>query len=237
MRLSGSGLGPGPVLLDGMARILVVAFSVGGKSLTNILERAGHDVTVAGSASEASTMLARSSPDLLLSELRLGAFNGIHLAIRHRSSHPKMRTIILDSAYDPVLAGDARHCEATYLVEPVSEAQLLTAVSRTLTEKVPSRRWPRKRPHSPVEVNAAEQVARVLDLSYGGLRLETERAANFPGPFHVVFARSGVAIDARPVWSRLAPSGSWWHGAEVSISNSDSEDAWRQFVDSMQSPS
>lgn len=219
-----------------MAQILVVAFSGHGRTLVNILEGAEHDVRGAGSGPQAFDMLAGYSPDLLISELRLGAFNGLHLVLRHRSSHPAMRAIILDSQYDPVLAGDARHYGATYLVEPIGEAQLLAAVSRELAGGNPQRRWPRTRPLAPLVVSVDERPTRVLDLSYGGLKLETEKRGTFPGPFHVVVPGSGLAIEARPVWTHPAPSGTWWCGAEVFTPSSRSEEAWRQFVDSLQVP-
>ena len=203
----------------------------------NILEGAGHDVISADSAPQAFDILASSSPDLLISDVRLGAFNGLHLVIRHRSSHSTMRAIILDSKHDPVLADDARHHGATYLAGPIGEAQLLAAVSRELAEKSPQRRWPRKRPLDPLVVSADERPARVLDLSYGGLKLETEREGDFPGPFHVVVPGLGLPIEARPVWTHPAPSGTWWCGAEVFTPSSQTEEAWRQFVDSLQAPS
>jgi len=220
-----------------MAHILVVAVSAHGRALIKILEGAGHDLIGAGSAPEAFHILVSRSPDLLISELRLGAFNGLHLVLRHRSSHPAMHAIILDRTYDPVLAGDAHHYGATYLVEPISEAQLLAAVSRKLAEGSLQRRWPRTRPLAPLVVSAAERPARVLDLSYGGLKLETDEARNFPGPFHVVVPGLSLAIEARPVWNQPAPSGSWWCGAEVRAPSSQTEEAWRQFVDSLRSPS
>lgn len=216
-----------------MAQILVVAFSGQGNALLNLLRSAGHHVIGAITAPEAIELLAHHSPDLLISELRLGAFNGLSLVIRHQSSHPNMGAIILDRLYDPVLAGDARHYGAVYLVEPISESQLLAQVARKLTKLNPQRRWPRKRPTSRLVAQVAEQAALVMDVSYGGLRLETPRAGELPARFLISFPGSGVSIQARPVWVHPAPSGSWWCGAEVSDASRKAHQKWRQLVDSV----
>ena len=220
-----------------MAQVLVVAFSPQGLTVSKLVVRLGHDVITASSAPEAIEILTSHSPDLLISELRLGAFNGIQLLIRHQRSHPNMRAIILDSSYDPVLAGDVKHQNAAYLVGPIDEAQLAAEIARNLREIHPRRRWRRKRPTEPLLAQVADQPARVLDLSYGGMKLEAAQADEFPPRFHIVFPNFGVAVQARPIWTHPAPTGSWWCGAEVSDASPIVQEEWRQLVDSVREPS
>ena len=78
-----------------MAKILVVAASGKGPALQALLEDAGHEVRLATTFPDAVASLAQDSPDLLATEVQLGAFNGLHVVIRHRDSHPNMRVIVI----------------------------------------------------------------------------------------------------------------------------------------------
>jgi len=50
--------------------------------IVDLLSHAGYQVTSVGSFREATKVLSTDPPDLLITELRLGAFNGLHLVIR-----------------------------------------------------------------------------------------------------------------------------------------------------------
>jgi DNA-binding NtrC family response regulator len=86
----------------------------------------------AGNFTEAKTVLSTQVPDLLITELRLGDFNGLHLVVRARSSQSAIATIVLTRFPDPVLEAEAKRLGAAYLVNPVKPAELLTVVSREL---------------------------------------------------------------------------------------------------------
>ena len=217
-----------------MAQILLVTFSGLGRALLRLLSDAGHEVLVTETAAAAIDVLASHSPDLMISEIRLGAFNGLYLVLRHQESHPRMRAILLDRSYDSVLAGDAHHYGATYLSEPLDEANLLEQVSRELAKTTSQRRWPRKQPTDELVAHVDETSARVLDLSYGGLRLEVPQAASVPNQLHLVFPGFGLAIQARSVWTHPASHGSMWCGAELLAATLAAESKWRHLVDSVQ---
>jgi len=216
-----------------MVTLLLVTMSGRGPTLRALLESGGYEVITAASVPEATRMLAGICPDLLLSELHLGEFNGLNLVLRHQQSHPTMRAVILSKVYDPVLSADAQNCGAVYITEPVDDERLLEVIARTLQQENPQRRWPRKRPINRLRVRMSGRPARVIDMSYGGLRLEATHASEIPPRFQVVFDDLGVAIEARPVWSRRGPAGSWWYGADVSNLGRAAEQQWRQLVDSV----
>ena len=50
----------------------------------------GIEVRSARSFDEAKTLLAAERPHLLITDLRLGQYNGLHLVLRSRSDHPEM---------------------------------------------------------------------------------------------------------------------------------------------------
>jgi DNA-binding response OmpR family regulator len=213
-----------------MRQILLVTFSDRGPARKELLERAGHEVIVARAAPRAIELLARHSPDLLISEIRLGAINGLYLVIRHQETHPGMQAILIDESYDRVLARDARRYQGAYLTEPLDEATLLAQVSGSVAR----RRWPRKRLGGRMVAEVQDQSALVLDLSYGGLRLEIPETHDVPSQsFPVVFPARGMTIHARAVWSRPSASGATWCGAERSDGDAMSETEWRDLVDSV----
>ena len=99
-------------------------------------------------------------------------------------------------------------------------------------EIVRQRSWPRKQLRDPLLAHIGEQPARVLDLSYGGFRLEVAHA-DFPARFQIAFRGLGVRIEARAIWTRPAPAGLWWCGAEVCDPRTTAETGWRQLVESV----
>jgi DNA-binding response OmpR family regulator len=217
-----------------MIQILIVGTSAERfAAMANLLVESGHDVISALGFTEAVHALDDRSPDLLISEVRLGAFNGLHLVIRCRTTHPAMRTIILDRTYDSGLAFDAQSYGATYLVEPVDAAELLALVSRMRAEINPQRRWPRKQlAGGSLVAHVAHGPARVVDLSYGGLRLELLEKADVAAGFDVAIPGFGITLHAKPVWTCPAPAG-WFCGAELSEVNPQALSVWRRLVDSV----
>ena len=65
------------VVVDGNARDRT--------STVTLLEAAGYRVRSARSFDEAKTLLAAECPDLLITDLRLGQYNGLHLVLRTRN--------------------------------------------------------------------------------------------------------------------------------------------------------
>src|SRR6266498_5166635 len=61
----------------------------------------------------------------LLTDVRLGAFNGLQLAVVARDLRPDMTLIVYSGFDDPVLRAEAQRIHAIYLVKPISSAQLL----------------------------------------------------------------------------------------------------------------
>src|SRR5262245_45120098 len=111
-----------------MPTISIVAASGRGTTLKTRLEEAGHDVTLAGSFHDAAALLSTRRPDLLITEVQLGAFNGLHLVLRHRGRLPGLRAIVVNPFYDPVLANEAATCGATYVTGSIEDPDLVALV-------------------------------------------------------------------------------------------------------------
>jgi len=98
-------------------------------SLLEALERsfieAGEDVVAHDSFEEARRALQSTQFDALITDVRLGAFNGLQLAVISRDTYPGIRLIVFSGFDDPVLRTEAEHVGATYIVKPVTGAKLL----------------------------------------------------------------------------------------------------------------
>lgn len=98
-------------------------------SLLEALERsfieAGQDVVAHGSFEDARRTLQTTRFDALITDVRLGAFNGLQLAVIGRDTYPDIRLIVFSGFDDPVLRTEAEHVGATYMVKPVTGARLL----------------------------------------------------------------------------------------------------------------
>jgi len=106
-------------------------------STVAVLEAAGYRVASAAAFDEAKQLLASESPDLLITGLRLGPYNGLHLILRSRLDHPEMAAIVTTHFSDPVLQAEAERQHAGFLLRPVPDRDLLDAISRSLSQVHP----------------------------------------------------------------------------------------------------
>jgi DNA-binding response OmpR family regulator len=216
-----------------MAQILVVAMRADNSPAMRLLKDSGHQVEFAPGFESAIRKLDQFAPELLITDVRLGGFNGLHLVIRSQSTRPNMRAILIDRVHDPVVALDAENHGAAYIGGSFSSATLAEHISRLLNESGPQRRWPRKQPIKGLVFHVARRTARVIDISYGGIRLELPPAETIPAKFRMAIPGFEGVFRAKPVWSRYTPLGSISCGAELSEANPQILAQWRQLVDSI----
>jgi len=207
------------------------------EAVERVLTGMGHYATTVSTFQEAKQRLGFAPPDLLVTAVKLGAYNGIQLVLRAR---PAVSALVIDDGCDPVLEKEATSAGAVYLTRPLDDASLVAVVERLLRDapahgsSTVARRWPRKHADMPVDVSG--DVARVVDVSYGGLRLELSGA-----PDDALMTITAVAIPSvgvvaiHPIWARVAAGGTprWWCGAEVDANDEQYGDVWRTFVDSL----
>ena len=112
-------------------KLLIVDDDVG---LLEAMQRALRDslrtVVACDSFEKARQMLKDQSFDALITDVRLGAFNGLQLAVMARDLYPNMRLIVFSGFDDPVLRADAEQIGATYLVKPVASGDLLKLLEK-----------------------------------------------------------------------------------------------------------
>jgi CheY-like chemotaxis protein len=210
------------------------------EAIERTLTGLGHFVTSVSNFQEAKQRVLLATPDLLVTALKLGAYNGIQLVLRAHADHPGMGAIVMHDTNDPVLEREATNAGASYLITPIDEPAFVVLVDRLLNSVIAqasstvARKWPRK--HAGVDAAVSGDTAKVVDVSYGGMRLELSGV-----PDEALMTIETVAIPnvgtvtVHPVWARMAAGGSprWWCGAEVDARDELAAGAWRRFVDSL----
>jgi DNA-binding response OmpR family regulator len=91
----------------------------------------GNEIVIRTDFEAARTELDSQPPDLLVTEVRLGAFNGLHLALRARGRGLPTQTILIGEP-DCVLENEAKQLDARYVTSPVDEDTLAATVHEML---------------------------------------------------------------------------------------------------------
>ena len=214
--------------------LVVVPDPALGELLVDWLAQGGYTARIVRTFAAARADLDAAAPDLLIAQIKLGAYNGLHLAIRSRSRGAKTPVILVGDA-DPVLQTEAERHHAAYLTTPLEEALLLETVRQAEAEYRPTRRSPRKRvPMLDAMVN--EVQARVLDVSYEGLRLQVsdQLPATIPPYFMLRIPTFNLSCRAQRVWTLDPPDqNGLWCGATIVGVDPAGAVAWRALVDSV----
>jgi DNA-binding response OmpR family regulator len=219
--------------------LLVDADRTALKRTEELLSGEGHLVIAVASFQDAKRHLYTVSPDLLIADVRLDAFNGLHLAARARLDYPNLPVIITHASPDAVLEREAQRQGATFVVNPLENSEFLlnvqSALERHRRTQAPIRRWPRKQVSGVVEAQLESSHVRICDMSYGGLRLALGDDRELPSVFDVTVPTTGLTVHARPVWTFRSPAtDEFWCGAELVDTGTTAMTEWRDFVDSTQ---
>jgi DNA-binding response OmpR family regulator len=200
--------------------------------LVELLHEAEYGVTSATTYDAAKRLLALNSYDLLITDVRLRGFNGLNLVKQSRADYPDMAVIIISGYEEPLMELEASRYQALFVSKPIRPAEFLSTVATALASVRRQRRWPRKRVLGGFRVTAAGKPAAVVDVSYGGLRLEVPKESQLPSSFAVELSGIGLELQVEPVWSCPSDNSNYTLcGAALSAGESDAADTWRTIVD------
>ena len=116
-----------------MAAVLVVDGNTHGlASLVEPLRKAGYRAVGTASFETARHLLRTQRYDLLITELRLAAYNGLHLVFHSRVANPAATAIIVAAIADDSSEVEARRLGAHYVARPVNPETLLALVGTVL---------------------------------------------------------------------------------------------------------
>jgi DNA-binding response OmpR family regulator len=115
-------------------RVIVVAQNAElAGAVAHALRDSDCQVVAVADFGAARAVLERQTPDLLISEVKLGAYNGLHLAIVARGSRAPTHAILIGPP-DPVIEAEARRQDAVYLTTPASNQMVIEAATRILSD-------------------------------------------------------------------------------------------------------
>jgi len=222
---------------DAMAhKILIVDDDTATREMVAVLLTSeGYDTVTAADVPAAMHLLARSQPDLLITDIRLDNYNGLHLIAMAPTPIP---AIVLTGFADPAIEADARRLGAEYLVKPVSPAKLCAVVARSLaTAKergvfISARRWPRTPVTTAIPVLVGALPARLVDVSESGARLQVRCVvgAGLPPRLSVVFPSADLTVPADVAWMRRQDDTTWICGVTI---RDDAQPQWWGLVKSL----
>jgi DNA-binding response OmpR family regulator len=104
-------------------------------ALAELLSNAGFQVVTASDFDEAKRKIDSESPDLLIVDIRLGPYNGLHLVVRERLAHPEVPVIMTTGFPDALLEAEARRYGAEFMEKPIRSADLIALVKKLLTPR------------------------------------------------------------------------------------------------------
>ncbi len=103
------------------------------RAVLNLVEQwltsAGYCVVACDRFETAKRHLEGGAPDVLVTDVRLGAFNGLQLVILAKEQGPHTAAVVMSAYDDPMLRKEANQCGAGYLNKPCTRDQVLAAVS------------------------------------------------------------------------------------------------------------
>ena len=214
-------------------RVLIIdddEHALGG--MVELVRLAGHDVTPAATYGGAKELLAAGAYDLLVSDVRLRSFNGLHLVMQSRTEHPDMAVLIITGYDDPLIELEAHRYHAELMRKPIKAQEFVTMVNELLSGVRRQRRWPRKRVQGGFRVFVKGRPAAVVDVSYGGLRLQMSERMSLPDRFDVEVTGIGLQLEVQPVWSHFTQDADGTQiGATLAAEHSASAQTWRAIVD------
>jgi CheY-like chemotaxis protein len=204
------------------------------QGLSALLTGAGYSVAETGSMVDAMEIIQQDPPDLIITDVRLAEFNGLYLA----AVNPLRIPVVIVTGYpDPGLEQEARNLGADFLLKPIRPSRLLTIVEQRLPLTSDgegfalARRWPRRRPTMDLPAQVDDTQVRVLDVSYGGMRLVGTRDANVLAKeaFCITFPTAALSVPVRVVWQSEGRTDRLC-GATVP---EEWQPPWRQLVDAV----
>jgi len=202
---------------------------------TTVLANGGYTVISVDSFVEARKKLS-AHPDVVIADVQLGEFNGLHLLARARHENPDCRIILTHRALDPVLEAEASRLGSAYMVKPLASEKLLGQVSYLLKYRTSARRWARKAVAGEIVAQVEDSSATIADLSYGGLRLKLLEPprGGLRDEMTVKLPSIGLIVQAQLIWASrtAAPSCAWSCGMEITAPDQEIGQ-WREFVDSI----
>lgn len=104
----------------GCATLIVLSGNGPLEALVTRLRTAGIDARGVRSFEGARDQLNRRAWDVLVTEVRLGAYNGLHLAVRTHATYPHTAIVIVGDSHDPAVEAEVVSLGGRYVASPTA---------------------------------------------------------------------------------------------------------------------
>lgn len=197
-----------------------------------LLQRRDYKIVSAWTLTEAYAHLASEPVALVIAGNRIGSMNGLQFVLSCRTRRPEIAGMIVAAPSEHVSEMDSWRHGITPVVRPLDPDYFLMLVAEKLATVRRRQRWPRKRVVSYVPLQVGETRARLLDVSYGGLRFQLEgESFDLKSVIHIDIPVSRLRLDAELVWSARGPDGATCLCGVMLAGDRPPPHAWRAFVD------
>ncbi len=169
------------------------------------------------------------APEILVTDVRLGPYNGLHLVAVARVEFPRAFAVVIGGA-DHVLEVEATGLGARYLAGPVSSQALQDTITEVMAVERPRRRWPRKRLPMEVPAVVGGMPGRLLDVSYGGACIEVFGATMPSEAVEIVIPELGMDLQGHRVW---AHRGDPLQPVSCGVQLATADQRWQRYVDAV----
>jgi DNA-binding response OmpR family regulator len=194
------------------------------------LRRAGYSARASSSFPDARRVLEEGpAPEILVTDVRLGPYNGLHLVAVARVEFPRAFAIVI-GGMDHVLEVEATGLGARYLSEPVTNQALQATIVEVMAVERPRRRWPRKRLPTEVPAVVGGLPGRLLDVSYGGACLEVFGATMPAEAIEIQIPELGMDLQGQRVWAHRADP---LQPVSCGVAISTADQRWQRYVDAV----
>ena len=199
----------------------------------SILKQRDYTVLEAVVREQAYWWLSQWAIDLLIIGTRIAGADGLQFLSSIRAHQPLLQGILIGREGDEGLQGHAWKQGASLLIHPYDPMRFLAVVAVHLSSIRQQQRWPRKPVASQPSVNVNGMQARLLDVSYGGVKFLIDgESFDLPKPIKINVADAGFSVPAELVWSARAADGvSCICGAALTAEAP--AQPWRQYVDQL----
>lgn len=211
--------------------VLVVDDSLDRAEIASALKVGGYRVTSAATFEQATEIMASDPPDVLVTELRLGSFNGLHLIIRSRAHKADTVAVVHTAHPDPVLEAEALRLNADYFKRPVDTPTLLAVIAQRLGRRPERRASSRRQINEPVPVTVEGSPAELVDISDEGFRVQM-RGQEIHSPLEISFPSLDLVVRARIIWAQHPQPGrsACQCGVRVDRLDRQSAQAWQRIT-------
>jgi CheY-like chemotaxis protein len=225
---------------DGRPRVLL------GDLYALMLEPTASVIT-ASRGDEALTIARSEQPDAIVLDVMMPGMDG--WAVCERLKNDPMTAgipVLMLTSLDGVDAAAPGHragaaavlmkpCPAERLALAIDAAIRSAAVKPAIEDPARTpRRWRRRPVVTAIPACVDESPARILDVSYGGLRAEIDRSfEELPRSFEMSFPTSRLAVRVEVIWKNRSETGNWLCGASVAAPNLVTAAVWRGLVDAI----